>query len=183
MNQVNSKLDSQEHEERIRQINDRIGPFEHISAPPELTSVGWLVFSFLSPAHFLLRSFMNTIGNLSRIVWISFMICPSTFEVTVVRLFSKVPWRWKMRKTIKTSTVISSPTCSWSPKEANEQVRPIPLSPATAATVHRIEVLRSYWTRSLNHRFVSIESMSESMIDAVEAVPRMNRIQLVPNSL
>nr|ACI90358.1 pleckstrin homology domain containing family G-like protein [Philodina roseola] len=39
VNQVNSKLDCQEQEERLRQINDRIGPFENIAAPPELTTV------------------------------------------------------------------------------------------------------------------------------------------------
>ncbi len=36
---MNSKLHNQEQEERIRQINDRIGPYENVSAPPELTSV------------------------------------------------------------------------------------------------------------------------------------------------
>ena len=39
VNQVNSKLHSQEQEERVRHINDRIGPFENISAPPELAAV------------------------------------------------------------------------------------------------------------------------------------------------
>ena len=39
VNRVNSKLHNQEQEERIRQINDRIGPFENVSAPPEFTSV------------------------------------------------------------------------------------------------------------------------------------------------
>ena len=39
VNQVNSRLDCQEQEERLRQINDRIGPFEYIAAPPELTAV------------------------------------------------------------------------------------------------------------------------------------------------
>jgi hypothetical protein len=39
VNRVNSKLHKQEQEERIRQINDRIGPYDNISAPPEVTSV------------------------------------------------------------------------------------------------------------------------------------------------
>ncbi|CAF1584908.1 unnamed protein product, partial [Adineta ricciae] len=39
VNRVNSKLHNQEQEERIRQINDRIGPYEYVSAPPELSSV------------------------------------------------------------------------------------------------------------------------------------------------
>lgn len=39
VNRVNSKLHSQEQEERLRQISDRIGPFENVSAPPELSSV------------------------------------------------------------------------------------------------------------------------------------------------
>jgi hypothetical protein len=44
VNRVNSKLHSQEQEERVRQISDRIGPFENVSAPPELTSVCILIF-------------------------------------------------------------------------------------------------------------------------------------------
>jgi hypothetical protein len=40
VNRVNSKLHKQEQEERVRQINDRIGPYDNVSAPPELTSVG-----------------------------------------------------------------------------------------------------------------------------------------------
>ncbi|CAF1964062.1 unnamed protein product [Rotaria magnacalcarata] len=39
VNRVNSKLHSQEQEERVRQISDRIGPFECVSAPPEITSI------------------------------------------------------------------------------------------------------------------------------------------------
>ncbi|CAF3708814.1 unnamed protein product [Adineta steineri] len=39
VNRVNSKLHNQEQEERIRQISDRIGPYEYVSAPPELTSI------------------------------------------------------------------------------------------------------------------------------------------------
>ncbi|UJR10063.1 hypothetical protein I4U23_014285 [Adineta vaga] len=39
VNRVNSKLHNQEQEERIRQINDRIGPYEYVSAPPELSSI------------------------------------------------------------------------------------------------------------------------------------------------
>lgn len=39
MNRVNSKLHNQEQEERVRQINDHIGPFDYVSAPPELSSV------------------------------------------------------------------------------------------------------------------------------------------------
>ncbi|CAF3057123.1 unnamed protein product [Rotaria sp. Silwood2] len=39
VNRVNSKLHSQEQEERVRQISDRIGPFEYVSAPPEITSI------------------------------------------------------------------------------------------------------------------------------------------------
>jgi hypothetical protein len=38
-------LHSQEQEERVRQISERIGPFENVSAPPELTSV--CIHSFL----------------------------------------------------------------------------------------------------------------------------------------
>ncbi|CAF4495249.1 unnamed protein product [Rotaria sp. Silwood1] len=39
VNRVNSKLHNQEQEERVRQINDRIGPYENVLAPPELTSI------------------------------------------------------------------------------------------------------------------------------------------------
>ncbi|CAF3469720.1 unnamed protein product [Rotaria sp. Silwood1] len=39
VNRVNSKLHSQEQEERVRQISDRIGAFEYVSAPPEITSI------------------------------------------------------------------------------------------------------------------------------------------------
>ncbi|CAF0943351.1 unnamed protein product [Adineta steineri] len=39
VNRVNSKLHSQEQEERVRQISDRIGPYENVSAPPEITSI------------------------------------------------------------------------------------------------------------------------------------------------
>ncbi|UJR36019.1 hypothetical protein I4U23_028758 [Adineta vaga] len=39
VNRVNSKLHSQEQEERVRQICDRIGPYEYVSAPPEITSI------------------------------------------------------------------------------------------------------------------------------------------------
>lgn len=39
VNRVNSKLHKQEQEERIRQIQESIGPYENISAPPELTAV------------------------------------------------------------------------------------------------------------------------------------------------
>ncbi|CAF1678897.1 unnamed protein product, partial [Adineta ricciae] len=39
VNRVNSKLHSQEQEERVRQISDRIGPYEYVSAPPEITSI------------------------------------------------------------------------------------------------------------------------------------------------
>ena len=39
VNRVNSQLHDQEQEERVRQISERIGPFENVSAPPEITSV------------------------------------------------------------------------------------------------------------------------------------------------
>lgn len=39
VNRVNSKLHCQEQEERVRQISERIGPYEQVSAPPELSSV------------------------------------------------------------------------------------------------------------------------------------------------
>ncbi|CAM4965944.1 unnamed protein product [Rotaria socialis] len=39
VNRVNSKLHNQEQEERVRQINDHIGPYENVIAPPELTSI------------------------------------------------------------------------------------------------------------------------------------------------
>ncbi|CAF0977659.1 unnamed protein product [Rotaria sordida] len=39
VNRVNSKLHNQEQEERIRQINDRIGPYENVLAPPELSFI------------------------------------------------------------------------------------------------------------------------------------------------
>jgi hypothetical protein len=45
VNRVNSKLHSQEQEERVRQISERIGPFENVSAPPEITSV--YIFSII----------------------------------------------------------------------------------------------------------------------------------------
>ncbi len=43
VNRVNSKLHSQEQEERVRQISERIGPFENVSAPPEIVSVCILI--------------------------------------------------------------------------------------------------------------------------------------------
>lgn len=39
VNRVNSKLHKQEQEERIRHVQESIGPYEYVSAPPELTPV------------------------------------------------------------------------------------------------------------------------------------------------
>jgi len=55
VNRVNSKLHSQEQEERVRQISERIGPFENVSAPPEIASVCILsIFLFSIKFYFLI---------------------------------------------------------------------------------------------------------------------------------
>jgi hypothetical protein len=54
-------LHNQEQEERVRQINNRIGPYEYVAAPPELTSVR---ASFGLP---LSTSFMLALSDPSRI--------------------------------------------------------------------------------------------------------------------
>ena len=46
---MNSKLHNQEQEERVRQINNCIGSYEYVAAPPELTSVRLRFSLFLSP--------------------------------------------------------------------------------------------------------------------------------------
>ncbi len=57
VNRVNSKLHSQEQEERVRQISERIGLFENVSAPPEITSVcifiSIIIFFFFNKILFL----------------------------------------------------------------------------------------------------------------------------------
>jgi hypothetical protein len=70
VNQVNSKLDCQEHEERVRQINDRIGPYETISAPPELTSVRvvLLICSYRAKSMCSLFFFSFVLKDTSRIL-------------------------------------------------------------------------------------------------------------------
>ncbi len=90
VNRVNSKLHSQEQEERVRQISERIGPFENVSAPPELTSV-CLFFLYQSTNSLFasIRYFKNIIVIHILIDWIFFVICHYLFEAIVVRLFNK----------------------------------------------------------------------------------------------
>jgi hypothetical protein len=90
VNRVNTKLHSQEQEERVRQISERIGPFENVSAPPEITSVCRFLFVFHLD-HFLrlFRYFKNIIVIHHLIDWIFFVICHYLFEAIVVRLFNK----------------------------------------------------------------------------------------------